>query len=224
MSDDFSPLLSPHSFRRCQITLTERVAPAGCATPALRSMTSPSTVLTLHNMTTALYLCTVCMGVHAPSKEEVCGSCATMIKKSVVSCVCAIRLRISLAVRYRTLDTNTRGKLVLQPLKVGMISSGTTPSLGMQWNVGLVPRPFDLTWFYTNRNGESDPNWDHKKVGWKGLETSLHRNFKLPPRSSALGGGEGIRLYLPKLMLSIVLKEFHWMWTYCSLNMKLIWI
>jgi hypothetical protein len=55
-------------------------------------------------------------------------------------------------------------------------------------------------------------------VRWKGLETSLHQKFKLPPESWALGG---ISLPLPESMPSFFLKNST-SWALCSLNPKLI--
>jgi hypothetical protein len=44
-----------------------------------------------------------------------------------------------------------------------------------------------------------------KKVRWKGLETSLYQNFKIPSRELSYGGG--IRLHLPESKPSIFLKN-----------------
>jgi len=77
---------------------------------------------------------------------------------------------------------------------------------------GLVPRPFDLTWFYTNRTGESE-KWSER--AWRHHSTTISNYLQRTELWGVFG-------YICLSQYRVFLKESHYMWTYCSLNLKLI--
>jgi hypothetical protein len=79
---------------------------------------------------------------------------------------------------------------------------------------------FDLTLFYTNRNGESDPSLDREKSDVKGPGDITPPKFQITSRELSFGGVLG---YIYLSQYRVFFKEFHHMWTNYSLNPKLIW-
>jgi hypothetical protein len=85
----------------------------------------------------------------------------------------------------------------------------------MEW-----PRtPFDITWFYTNRNGESDPNWDHEKSEVKGPGDITPPKIQITSRELSFWG---VLVYIYLSQCRVFLKKFNHICTHCSLNPKLI--
>jgi hypothetical protein len=76
-----------------------------------------------------------------------------------------------------------------------------------------------LTWFYTNRNCESDPNWDHEKSEVKGPGDMTPPKIQITSRELIFWG---VLVYSYLSQCRVFFKKIRHIFTCCSLNPNLI--